>query len=94
MTEKRAARRLSRILWTAVVAMLLAGYVAAYYWMVRPIQVNWGAGSSVVESYWRPYGERAADDFERSVSVQRWRRFFAPVHWFDRRLRAAVWEPK
>ena len=68
----------------ATALVLLGAYVGAYYRMVEVPDM-------------RPFeGEVAADYSWSHESVPRnpsrsWRRFFAPVHWLDRRIRPHVW---
>ena len=77
MTEPRKP---SLILPVAGAVLLLAGYVGAYYAMVYPYD-----GMALFPSRRNgtvSWGVRPA-----------WERFFAPIHWLDRRLRPDVWEP-
>jgi hypothetical protein len=82
VTEKRAGRELAR--WVAVtLAVLLTAYVGAYYALVDVFPVPTANGFPPI------YRGAGYGSLQKNL-----RRFFAPIHWLDRRLWPHVWEPK
>lgn len=82
-------RKPSSVPWIGVVvlAVLLCGYVGAYYAMVRPINSKDLLGTEVAYySSWHPS--------HRSAYQKATKRLFAPLHWLDCRIRIQVWEDK
>lgn len=70
----------------AVLAVLIGGYVAAYYATVERALLT------------ENYSDRIKEICPIYPSLNRRlvnprTRFFTPIHWLDRRLRPHVWEP-
>lgn len=81
MSERRP---MSPVLSIAVtLAVLLGIYLGAYYTIVKPI---------MGEAHYADHRKYSFGDFMEADN--RWRRFFAPIHWVDRKLRPNVWGPK
>jgi hypothetical protein len=83
-------RKPSLILPVAVVALLLAAYVGAYYATVQPL------GKLVSSDTWMIavpfYGpESELYHLDNAPWQERLQPFFAPIHWLDRRIRPQVW---
>ncbi|MCC7424970.1 MAG: hypothetical protein IT428_32260 [Planctomycetaceae bacterium] len=81
MNETHRFRLLPPILCLVLVGL----YVGAYYSTVTPI---WEIGEVVYPRFHGPL-INSAD----MSSWQRWKMFFAPVHWLDRRIRRFYWRP-
>lgn len=81
------ARRTGTIWLLIVIAALLlfAGYVGAYYAMVEPAEVYEVIYAHKVPTF------PAVEPKGSAGKATAWTRFFAPVHWVDRRLRRDVW---
>lgn len=69
----------------AVLVVLIGPYVATYYVTATPM---WRRNEV---AYPRLHGPLENPDAFRSW--QRWKTFFAPVHWLDRRCRRFYWRP-
>jgi hypothetical protein len=85
-------RKPSLILPVAVaMLLLLAGYVGAYYWLLD-VAFDSADHVTLVPIYYSIY---FSERFEYDSWEWSWRLtpFFAPIHWFDRRIRPHVWEP-
>lgn len=84
----------SLVLPAIVVLVLLGAYVGAYCWAVEP---HWAAPSYPRLEYDPDLETDDLDERERQiekfeVSQERWRLFFAPIHWLDRKCRPIRWE--
>src|SRR5690349_3050581 len=90
-------RKPTSVVMPALVAalVLLGPYVGAYYATVKPDFVALSDpdfGRNAV--YPLLYGTGWETDTSKFMTGQaRWNRFFAPIHWLDRRIRPHAWEP-
>jgi hypothetical protein len=83
-----ADRKLSSVPWigVAVLAVLIGGYVEAYY---GTLIVYHGLGDEAAAAYSLVENEINPDVSTEDSGIGR---FFAPMHWLDRRIRPHVWE--
>jgi hypothetical protein len=65
---------------SAVLGLLLCGYVGAYYWLVRPFRI-FGTHA------WAVYRTTSSSNTNLPVD-----RLFVPIHLVDRQLRPHIWD--
>jgi hypothetical protein len=83
-----SARWLNALLWSLVGAvMLLALYVATYRFMVIEYGDLDGQMHAAYDIF-PEHGVAGLPDEDSAIG-----RFFAPIHWLDRRIRPEVWAP-